>query len=282
VALSRKKSWFLKWILKKRTLEDIADESGYSKRNLQYFFEHYLDHLPIHKIIANKNCILLLDGTWFEKENCLIIYYDVVKENILYWRYATSEKSEEIEADLRYLKDNGVNVIAAITDGGKGILKALNAVYPNIPKQRCLVHIQRMAMLWLTQRPKTVAGKILRELCFSINRIRNHGDAEIWIETFLLWNEAYKDFLSEKSYTVKGRWWYTHKYLRKTRRMILNALPDMFHYLDVAGLPKDTNKIDGGIFSDLKEHYRRHRGIPGYKRAKFFYWFLYLKNLKKR
>jgi hypothetical protein len=223
-----------------------------------------------------------LDGTYFEKENCLLVYYDVSKNNILHWRYTTSELAEEIEGDLRYLKANGVNVTSAISDGGRAILKALGAVYPDIPKQRCLVHIQRMAFLWLTQRPKTVAGKTLRALCFTINKIRSKTDAELWAETFLNWDETYKEFLTEKSYTPSGRWWYTHKYLRKTRRMILNALPDMFHYLDIPNLPKDTNKIDGGIFSNLKEHYRIHRGIPGYKRARFFYWFLYLKNLKKR
>jgi hypothetical protein len=249
---------------------------------LQNIFEHYLNHPPVHKIIANKNCILLLDGTWFEKKNCLIVYYDVGKRNILYWRYTTSENSVEIEQDLRHLKDNGVNVIAAISDGGRAILRALNAIYPDIPKQRCLVHIQRMALLWLTQRPKTTAGKTLRALCLTINKIKNDDDEKLWKETFLNWDEAYKEFLNEKSYAINGRWWYTHKYLRKTRKMISNALPDMFHYLNIPILPKDTNKIDGGIFSDLKEHYRIHRGIPAYKRSKFFYWFLYLKNLKNR
>jgi hypothetical protein len=205
---------------------------------------------------------LLLDGTYFEKENCLIVYYDVVEKEILYWRYTTSELAEEIEWDLRHLKNNGVNVIAAISDGGRAILKALNAVYPGIPKQRCLVHIQRMALLWLTQRPKYAAGKTLRALCFTINQIKNHEDAELWRETFLNWDEKHKDFLNEKSYTVSGKWWYTHKYMRKARRMIIGALPDMFHYLDIPILPKDTNRIDGGIFSDLKEHYRIHRGIP--------------------
>ena len=249
---------------------------------MQNIFEYYLSHPPVHKIIPNKDCILLLDGTYFEKENCLLVYYDVSENNILHWRYTTSELAEEIEWDLRYLKANGVNVTSAISDGGRAILKALGAVYPDIPKQRCLVHIQRMAFLWLTQRPKTVAGKTLRALCFAINKIRSKADAELWAETFLSWDETYKEFLTEKSYTPSGRWWYTHKYLRKTRRMISNALPDMFHYLDIPNLPKDTNKIDGGIFSNLKEHYRIHRGIPGYKRARFFYWFLYLKNLKKR
>jgi hypothetical protein len=282
VALSRKKSWFLKWILKKRTLEDISDESGYSISTVQRIFGHYLDHPPVHQIIPNQNCILLLDGTYFEKENCLIIYYDVVSRNILYWRYTTSELAEEIEWDLRFLRTNGVNVMAATSDGGRAILKALNAVYPDIPRQRCLVHIQRMASLWLTQRPKTIAGKTLRALCLTINKIRSKENAGLWMETFLNWDETYKEFLSEKSYTVNGKWWYTHKYMRKTRRMIIGALPDMFHYLDIPMLSKDTNKIDGGIFSNLKEHYWIHRGIPGYKRAKFLYWFLYLKNLKKR
>ena len=250
-------------------MEDISDESGYSKSTVQRIFKNYLDHPPVHKIIPNNNCILLLDGTWFEKRNCLMVYCDIVEGNILYWRYTTGERSEEIEADLRYLKDNGVNVIAAISDGGRGILKSLADVYPDIPKQRCLVHIQRMAMLWLTKRPKTTAGKTLRALCLTVNRIRCQEDAALWTETFFRWDKEYKDFLNERSYAPNGRWWYTHKYIRRTRRMIIGALPDMFHYLDIPDLPKDTNRIDGGIFSDLKEHYRRHRGIPGYKRERF-------------
>lgn len=277
-----KKSWFLKWILKKRTLEDISDESGYSISTVQRIFEHYLSHPPVHKIIPNQNCILLLDGTWFEKKNCLIVYCDVAENEILYWRYTTSELAKEMEYDLRYLKDNGVNVIAAVSDGGRAILKALNAVYPDIPKQRCLVHIQRMALLWLTQRPKTIAGKTLRALCLNINKIKSKDDAQLWTETFFYWEEKHSEFLNEKSYALNGKWWYTHKYIRKTRRMISNALSDMFHYLDIPNLPKDTNRIDGGIFSDLKEHYRRHRGIPSGKRERFFHWFLYLKNLKNR
>jgi hypothetical protein len=280
-SVSRKKSWFLKWILKKRTLEDISEESGYSKRNLQYLFEKYLNNLPVHKITPNKNCILLLDGTYFEKENCLIVYLDVTKNTILHWRYTTSEKAEEIEWDLRYLKSKGVNVTSAVSDGGKAILKALNAVYPDICKQRCLVHIQRMALIWLTQKPKTTAGKTLRALCGCVNQIKTKEDAEIWKEAFLFWNNEYGEFLNEKSRSYEKKWWYTHKYLRKTRRMITGALPDMFHYLDVPGLPRDTNKIDGGVFSDLKNHYRIHRGIPKHKRGKFFHWYLYLKNLKK-
>jgi hypothetical protein len=54
-SLARKKSWFLKWILKKRTLEDISEESGYSISTLQRIFEKYLNNLPIHKITPNEN-----------------------------------------------------------------------------------------------------------------------------------------------------------------------------------------------------------------------------------
>lgn len=139
-----------------------------------------------------------------------------------------------------------------------------------------------MALLWLTQRPKTVASKILRRYVLQLTKLVKKEDADLWIEPFLNWNETYKEFLNEKSRTFSDRRWYTHKYVRKTRQMIIGTLPDMFHYLDIPNLPKDTNKMDGGIFSDLKEHYRIHRSIPGYKRTQFFYWFLYLKNLKNR
>lgn len=212
----------------------------------------------------------------------MIVYYDVIKERVQYWRYATSENSLEITEDLKALAAQGVLCTGAVTDGGKGLILALNTVYPKIPTQRCLVHLQRLSLAWLTLRPRTQAGRELRALVCVLNRIETKRQRNQWINAFIHWNEQCAHFLKERTYRPDGkRWWYTHKYLRKVRRYLLNALPSMFLYLDHPRLPKDTNMLEGGIFSPLKEIYKSHRGIPEGKRAHFLAWYLFVKYQKR-
>lgn len=179
---------------------------------------------------------------------------------------------------MQALKESGVICIGVVTDGGKGLVSALNHVYPDIPKQRCLVHIQRLSLAWLTRFPKTQAGQELRRLCLVLNRITTKRQSTQWIKGFKAWNEKYSEFLKERTIGPDSkRWWYTHKSLRKVRRYILNALPYMFLYLDHPRLPKDTNLLGGAVFAPLKEIYRSHRGLNPERRANFLAWYLYLK-----
>lgn len=262
----------------KRTLQELSRASGRSVRTLQRLFSVWLSRPPQPRPVNNQNAILVIDGTWFGREHCLIVYYDAVKRRVQYWRYATGENGAEILSDLETLKAHGVVCCGATSDGGKGIIYALNRLYPDIPKQRCLVHLQRLSLAWLTRRPMTEAGRELRSLCLCINQITTKGRRDIWLRLFHNWLIRHQDFLKERTLGPdRRRWWYTHKSLRKVRRYLLNALPFMFLYLDYRLLPKDTNVLEGGIFSPLKEIYRSHRGIPEQKRANFLSWLLHLK-----
>jgi transposase-like protein len=50
--------------------------------------------------------------------------------------------------------------IASITcDGHKATLKAISKVMPYVVVQRCLVHIQRICLLWIIANPTYDAGK---------------------------------------------------------------------------------------------------------------------------
>lgn len=202
---------------------------------------------------------------------------------IQWWRYTVRENTPETIEDLKALKKCGVICAGAITDGGRGLTAALNHVYPDVPKQRCLVHIQRLSLAWLTRSPKTQAGRDLRKLCLLLNQITTKRQRDQWIKVFEFWNTKYANFLKERTIGPDGkRWWYTHKSLRKVRRHILNALPHMFLYLDHSRLPKDTNILEGAIFSPLKEIYRSHRGLSPEKRANFLAWYIHLKYQRRK
>jgi hypothetical protein len=249
---------------------------------LQRLFEQFLSHPPKPHPTANQKAVLIIDGTWFKRDRCFVIYYDETGAGVQYWRYTTRENAYEVVDDLEQLKRDGVICVGTVTDGSRGLLAGLSHVYPDIPKQRCLVHIQRLTLAWLTRSPRTEAGRELRALCLMLNQLDTKKKRDAWISAFEKWNVKYTDFLKERTTGPDGtRWWYTHKSLRKVRRHILNALPNMFHYLDHPNLPKDTNMLEGGIFSPLKDIYKSHRGIPETKRANFLVWYLYLKYQKK-
>ena len=120
--------------------------------------------------------------------------------------------------DLEYLKQAGLNIISIASDGQKGLIKAVRDVFPWAIHQRRVIHIQRMALIYLTRFPKTEAGITLRY-------IENHEQKYYWIAESDGWRRKYDSFLKERSISFSGRKWYTHKLLRKTRSLIKNALP---------------------------------------------------------
>lgn len=131
-----------------------------------------------------------------------------------------------------------------------------------------------MSLIFLTQNPKTRAGWELRNMALKINEIKTHEEHYLWQQEFYSWCSQHYSFLKQKSYSFeKKNWWYTHRGLRKTRRMIINALPDMWHYLDDPKIPKDTNGLEGR-WSSLKGHHRQHRGLSMERKAIYFVWYL--------
>lgn len=58
---------------------------------------------------------------------------------------------------------------------------------PDVMVQRCLVHIQRMCLIWITARPKSLAGIELRHLVLKICQIKNENDKLYWINKLNEW-----------------------------------------------------------------------------------------------
>lgn len=193
-------------------------------------------------------------------------------------RFTDGEHYEEIKEDLLNLIKLGIKIESITTDGHKSILKAIKSSLPEVKAQRCLVHIQRMCLLWLTQYPKHIAGQELRRHILLLLKIRTDNDKTFWIKEFKEWYTRYKDYVNEKTYQPDSkRFWYTHKLLRRSYQTINRALPNMFHYLMDSNIPKTTNGIDG-YFSHLKNHLDLHRGLTMKNRINFIKWYIYFSN----
>ena len=271
--------WFKKWVLEMQTYKTLCRDSGYSKDTLQRTFYTILELSPILKIIKREKVNLRMDATYFA-QFCLVAYQDDFDGYTQLIRFTDGEHYEEIREDLNNLLRLGVKLESITTDGHKSVLKAINKSDGDIITQRCLVHIQRMCLIWLTKFPKHIAGQELRKHVLLLLKIKTQNDKIWWKNELNDWYLRHQDYINEKTINLETeRYWYTHKLLRRSYFTIKRALPNMFHYLENPNIPKTTNGIEG-YFSHLKNHLDLHRGLTLKNRINFIKWYIYFSNEK--
>lgn len=220
-----------------------------------------------------------IDATYF-KQFCVVCYQDDEDSYTQLIRFTDGEHFVEIKEDLENLIKLGVQIESVTTDGHKSALKAIKKALPDVIIQRCLVHIQRMCMLWLTRFPKHSAAIELRAHVLLLLKIKTDNDRLWWTRELDAWHKKHKDYLNEKTFNEQtARYWYTHRLTRRSYLTIKRALPNMFHYLSNQKIPRTTNGIEG-YFGHLKNHLDLHRGLSIKHRINFIKWYIYLSNKK--
>lgn len=273
--------WFREWIVGKQTFSQLVTKSGYSERTLKRYFYDYLDHYPTWNIKPSQKLNLLIDGTYFPNKLCLVLYRDNnVKATQLY-RLTDNEWEEEIAEDLQNLLSLGLQIESVTCDGLRNILKAVGKNCPGTLIQRCLAHIEREVLNWLTRNPQSQAGKELRRIVLNLSQIKDREQWGYWVVSIVKWHDRHQSYINEKTYNPDtGRYWFTHKSVRKSFVQIKRALPDMFHYLDNTAIPKTTNGLES-FFGHLKQNISIHRGLSKKHYANYVKWYLYFKSNEK-
>ena len=179
---------------------------------------------------------------------------------------------------MEKLREAGVTCSSVTSDGKRSTVSAVKSVYPDIPHQRCIIHVHRYASARITRRPRTQAGKEIQLIAHALLAIRTHEDKERWLVAYQYWCGRWEEFLKEKSCGISQKTgqiisWFTHKSLRAVRTHLNNALPHLFHYLDDKNISKDTNGLEGR-FSSFKQHYRQHRGLSPKRRKGYIAWYI--------
>lgn len=220
----------------------------------------------------------MIDGTYFSNDLCLILYQDNDIKYTQLYRFSTGEYYNEIREDLKNLSALGIQIESITCDGHKAILKAIKKVCPDLIIQRCVVHVHRMANLWLRQKPKTQASIELKYIIKLLPLIQTHNERIYFTQKLLAWYKYYEIFINAKASSPRtGRWWYKHKNLKRATTLISNALPNLFPYLDDPQIPKSTNGLES-FFGHLKDTLSIHRGLSYGNRKAFILWYLHFKN----
>jgi len=150
-------------------------------------------------------------------------------------------------------------------------------MFPDIPHQFCLVHIQRRCETLLTKNPETDAGKNLLDLVKLINKIKTQNEKQIFLNWLDRFEKRYEVILKQRTYSGKN-WWYTHKNLRLAFNTLKSSKNNMFFYLENVNIPKDTNGLEAE-FTHLKTKLNMHRGLSKSRRESYVFWYWFLKSV---
>lgn len=103
-------------------------------------------------------------------------------------------------------------------------------------------------------------------------------DKQNWIINLIDWHKRYENYVNQKSFNEEtGRYWYTHKMVRRSFTLIRKALPNMFHFINNPRIPSNTNGLES-FFGHLKDNLSIHRGLSKQHRKNFIKWYLYFMN----
>lgn len=254
---------FDSWLTDYQSLSSVARKKNIHRATLYRRFKNIWPEVKQNTSLKIAGpAVLILDGLYISKDCVVLIVFDGVSNKPILWGFAKRENFYTWANILDRIKSSGISVRGIVSDGQKGLILALKMNFPSISHQRCMAHIVRLSLAWLTMKPKTEAGISLRSLVILLHKIKTKEESEIWINSYLKWRESFHDFLKEKSINpLTGYRWYTHRKLRAVNSLINRALPSLFIFLEDPLIPSTTNKVEGGINAPLVELLHRHRGI---------------------
>jgi hypothetical protein len=265
---------FERWLLKTETLERLAKSRHTKSSAVVKHFDVFWKKKVVPTPYTNNESVILVDGILLERNSCILIAIDRRGFPIT-WLECVRENTTSWKSLFLLIRKQIPNPSVIVSDGQKGLIRAIQTIFPTIPHQRCMTHVVRLAHAWLTRNPQTDAGKELRKIVGDLYQVHTKDDAKKWNEKFNEWQKRHHDFLKEKSFPIgKGRPWYTHRKLRAVRSLVLGALPELFTFLEVPNTPRTTNKLEGGVNSPIKALIRHHRGMKLQHRQTLVFRFL--------
>lgn len=273
---------FERWLLQTETLDRLAKSRHTKPSALTRLFEQFWNEEIIPVPYQGNGLCIIVDGIFVGRGHCILIAIDSNGIPIT-WYGCTKENTTTWEILFEKVKTQGLTTPSLIvSDGQKGLLKAINGTFPRVLQQRCMAHVVRLAQAWLTKFPQTIAGRELRTIVGALYSVTTKEGAENWNKIFSHWCKIHHDFLKEKSTSSEtGKSWYTHRKLRAVRSLVLGAQAELFTFLFVADTPRTTNDVEGGLNSPMKALLRHHRGMPPHHRKVLVFRFLRVRQIRK-
>ena len=256
------------WMAGLDELARVAKGQRVSREHLSRRLRDRWEDAPVPPLLDVQDDILVIDALSCGDGVAFVLR--TVERPQATWEFGPRENAE---GWYRALGNARGEPRAVVSDHQKGLRTAVKLRFPDTLHQRCQAHIVRQALIWITKRPKTPAGRTLRVLARRLSSVATQHEARQWSDTLDRWRMEFGPFLAEKT-QGPSRWWYTHKYLRRAAALLLGAIPEAFTFTIAPHVPKTTNHVEGGLNAQIKERLGRHRGLPPERQRALVAFFL--------
>ncbi len=249
--------------LRKRTVSQLTEDFNCSGKKILRVINRRLDQNPSPiKINLRRVENLVFDGSFLKgrKLNVVILLNGANNKPIAFSFGVRENKKDEVKDFLLRLKLHGLIPQSVTIDGLRTVYQAFQEVWSGIIIQRCLFHVQKQGLMWCRRYPKSLEAKKLKGIFREVFSVKDFQSKEIFIQKVLFWEQQY----GHKILINPSNGWVMSD-LKRARSMLLNALPDMFHFLDNPKIPHTTNCAES-FFSKLKENLKIHRGLTEERR----------------
>jgi len=263
---------FVKWLIDSTKATDkiaLPRRTFYRKTNWCW------DVVPKIKSEAIASDFILIDATYINKNLCLLVVRN--EKYVLNFKWAESETYEDYYELLKPIKEPPF----VICDGHSGIIKAVGKLWKNAGIQRCLVHIIHHVESKLGKRSPYEVNHIFRKHIGKLATVNTVKKSNNWLRKFETLCETHKDFIEEKIPIIDNDtgevigFRRAHQNLFSVCNMIRKLhKKDMLFLFIEAGIPNNSNHIEGGINSPLKNLLRCHRGLVLEHQMRMFEWYL--------
>lgn len=197
-----------------------------------------------------------MDTTYWGRDFGVVMLYDCYRKKLL-WRKFINRK--EVIADylegIAWLEKYHFKIYGIVCDGLKGLAKSLG----RYKVQYCQFHQVKTVCSYLTQKPKTEAGKELRKIALLLC----HTDKESFEGMLNEWYSKWGEWIKERSFDPQSqRNRYTHRKIRAAYFSFKRNMQYLWTFYDnhETRLPNTNNALEA-VNTDLKTKLRVHNGL---------------------
>ena len=150
---------FLQWLLGDLTVAMLLRRYHVNRRTLDRWFAAAWAEPPQPILpVSLAGQVLIVDGVYLRRDACILIAR-TPRTGVVSWMFCDRESTATWLEFLTTLS----RPWAVVSDGQKGLKRAIRTIWPGILlQQRCLFHVVDGALKKLTQRPTTVAGRVVK------------------------------------------------------------------------------------------------------------------------
>ena len=144
--------------------------------------------------------VLGLDTVFYGKLFGVCVFQDLLTKKNLLWYFCEKELLDTAITGIRELQAKGMVIMGIVCDGKNLNLKQ---VFPDIPFQMCQFHQLAITKRYLTNNPKLLASRQLKQITQMITQ-GNEAKFRFYLDA---WYQHWREFLKERTYTQNNLNW---------------------------------------------------------------------------